>query len=172
MARFLYRLFITIINFLLSAIPLSCLRVGLLRICGAKIGSRVYIASDVRVEFPWKLNIGMNCYISRNVLLDCRGGSIFLGINTDISEGAKVYTLTHDINSVNFSVVMRDVVIGSRVWICTMAIVLPGSVIDDGCVLGASSVYSGISSANSLYMGNRARLIKALPENRSSNVRC
>jgi len=172
MARHLYKLFILFVNILLAVLPASFFRVGLLRVCGAKIGSSVYIARNIRVDFPWRLNIGKNSYVSRNVFLDCRGGKILIGKNTDISEGVKVYTLTHDINSLDFSVIRGDVVIGSRVWICTMTIILPGSVVSDGCVIGANSVYTGKSSVNKLYIGNHAKLIKELAENRSENVRC
>lgn len=171
MTRLLYNLFIVFVNFLLVVLPTSFFRACLLRLCGARISNSTFIASKVRVEFPWRLCIGKNCYISRNVYFDCRGGDITIGSNSDISEGAKIYTLTHNIDSLDFSVKKRDVVIGSRVWVCAMAVVLPGSVLKDGIVLGACSVFNGNSSANSLYRGNPAILVKVLPKNRAINVR-
>ncbi len=172
MKKYIYKTFIKLVNLVLFFLPSSFLRVGFLRMCGANISADVYIENSVRVDFPWRLKIGANCYISRHVYLDCRGGKISIGNNTDISEGVKVYTLSHSINSIDFSIIKNDVKIGSRVWICTMAIVLPGSILSDGCVLGANSIFTGNSSVNSLYIGNHATLIKSLPNDRSSNVRC
>ncbi len=171
MKRAIYIFLICILNLALYILPFSRMRVIILKIYGAKIGSSTYIGRGVRVDFPWRIFIGNNCFISNSVYFDCRGGSIVVMSNTDISESAVIYTLSHDINSENFCPKKGNVTIGSRVWICTRAILLPGSKIEDGTVLGANSVSKGLLSGNSLYSGIPAIYVRSLKPNRAIAVR-
>lgn len=55
----------------------------------------------------------------------------------------------------------KEIVIGNNVWIGTRAVVLKGSQIPDGCIIGAMSlVNKKFKSTNSLIAGNPARLSK------------
>jgi len=117
------------------------------------------------------LTIGANCHIGKFVYLDCRGGTIVIEQDSDVSEGAIIYTLSHDIQSENFCTKKGDVLIGARSWICARAIVLPGACIGKGNVLSANSVFSGASSEYNLLIGNLAKPVKKLLSNRASRVR-
>lgn len=169
--RLIYSMAINTINFLLVIIPFSNIRLLLLKVIGVKCGNNVIICRGIRLDFPWRLTISNNCYINKNVYFDCRGGSITIGKNTDISEGALIYTLSHDIQSVEFSVKSGDVIIGNQNWICARAIILPGTRLGTGNVLSANSVYSGTSDNFSLLVGNPAQPVKQLNSNRASRVR-
>ncbi|MFB9159915.1 acyltransferase [Chromobacterium violaceum] len=169
--RFYYTIFIATANTLLYILPSSFLRVCLIRLLGGKVGAKTTIKGRVKIDFPWRLNIGSNCYISSSVYLDCRGGKIFVSDNADISEQSHIYTLSHDINSPDFCVKAGDVYIGERVWICFRAVVLPGSRIEDGCVIGANSVISGTTESNTLYQGVPCKKIKQLNTSRAKLVR-
>lgn len=160
-----------LLHTLLFLLPSNFLRVSLLKIFGCKVGKNTLIARTVKFDFPWRLSIGDKSVISENVYLDCRGGSIYIGNKSDISMGSKIFTLTHDINSLGFEPKGSDVSIGERVWICTGVVVLPGSFISDGCVIGSNSVFSGPSDQNSLYFGVMAKHIKYLNQSRAINVR-
>jgi len=169
--RISYVIAIGVINLLLAITPFSKLRVLLLKAIGVKCGRNLVVCRGVRLDFPWRLTINNNCYISKNVYFDCRGGIITIGESTDISEGALIYTLSHDIQSVEFKVKSGDVIVGNRNWICARAIILPGAHLATGNVLSANSVYSGTSEDFSLLVGNPAKPVKQLNSNRAIRVR-
>jgi putative colanic acid biosynthesis acetyltransferase WcaF len=169
--RFIYVTAMSSVNFLLKIAPFSVLRLIILKLVGVKCGWNVTIGRAVRLDFPWRLSIGSNCYIGRDVYFDCRGGLISVGENTDISEGVFIYTLAHDIQSDCFCVKSGDVHIGNRNWICARSIILPGARLGIGSVLSANSVYSGSSDNLSLLVGNPAKTVKKLNSDRASRVR-
>lgn len=169
--RFTYIFAMSAINFMLAVVPFNLCRLIILKIIGVKIGRSVTIMRGVRLDFPWRLTIGDNCYIGSFVYFDCRGGSIAIGKNSDISEGALIYTLSHDIQSDDFVAKSGDVVVGERNWICARAIVLPGTRLGEGNVLSANSVFSGIAQSFTLLIGNPALPVKTLNSNRASRVR-
>lgn len=55
-----------------------------------------------------------------------------------------------------------DIRIGSKVWIGWQSLILKGSVIEDGCIIGARSVITRSTkrAANSLVAGNPARVAR------------
>ncbi len=169
--RYAYVVAMDAINLILSIAPFSAVRLLILRSIGVKCGHHVEISRGIRLDFPWRLTIGKNCYIGKNVYFDCRGGSIDIGDNTDVSEGALIYTLSHDIQSEDLGIKSGDVFIGKRCWICVRAIILPGTHLGEGNVLSSNSVYSGVSSDFSLLVGNPAQPVKLLNSNRASRVR-
>lgn len=162
----------SVANFLLEIIPVNNVRLIILRILGVKLGRGVIVERGVRFDFPWRLTIGDKCYISKSAYLDCRGGRILIGDQSDISEGATIYTLSHDINSDDFSTKADDVIIGNRNWICAHTIILPGARLGVGCVVAANSVFSGVAPNFTLLGGVPAKLIKKLNPDRASRVRC
>ena len=54
-----------------------------------------------------------------------------------------------------------DTVIGNRVFIGVGAMILPGAVIGDDCVVGAFSVVRGSIPAGSLVVGNPGKVVKS-----------
>lgn len=57
--------------------------------------------------------------------------------------------------------VSKDIIIGNHVWLCTRSVILKGSVIPDGCIVGANSLCSKVfSSENSVIAGNPAEVRK------------
>lgn len=159
------------VNFLLAIVPLNIIRVLIFKFVGVKCGRGVTLERGIRLDFPWRLVIGDNCYIGKMVYFDCRGGRIVVGANTDISENALIYTLSHDIQSEDFCVKSGDTFIGDRNWICVRSIILPGACLGVGNVLSANSVFSGTSTDFSLLVGNPAKPVKKLHSFRASRVR-
>lgn len=166
-----YVLAMMLVNSLLAVLPFNALRLLILKAVGVKYGRRVILERRVRLDFPWRLAIGNNCYISKQVYLDCRGGRITIGDDSDISEGALIYTLSHDVQSADFAPKRGDVSIGARNWICARAIVLPGARLGVANVLSANSVFSGSSQDFSLLIGNPAQHVKQLDAARATRVR-
>ncbi len=50
--------FTNVLFFISPLIPVSSLKVALLRLFGAKVGKGVNIKPSVNIKFPWKLSIG------------------------------------------------------------------------------------------------------------------
>lgn len=169
--RSIYVLAMGLVNFLLAIIPFNPLRLSILKISGARLGRNINLQRGVRLDFPWRLTINDNCHIGKFVYLDCRGGFITIGEDSDISEGSFIYTLSHEIQSNDFCIKKGDVKIGPRNWICVRAIVLPGSSLGTGNVLSANSVFSGTSTEFNLLVGNPAQPVKKLSPARASCVR-
>jgi acetyltransferase-like isoleucine patch superfamily enzyme len=159
-----------ILHSILFLTPINSLRVLIWKICGLKVGKNTYISNRVKIDFPWRVTIGKFTYINSGVYLDGRGGDIIICDKVDISENAKIYTLTHDIYSDDFKIKKGKVVIEDFVWICVDSIVLPNSVLSKGVVLSALSVFKGKSNSYTLYSGNHAIEVKKLPFTRSNNI--
>lgn len=171
MKRISYLFFIQILNFLLFIIPFNFFRIALLRASGAHVKFSTYIARGIKVDFPWRIIIGINCYISKGVYLDGRGGNIMIGDNVDISMDAILFTLSHNINSEDFSIVKGDIFVCKRAWICARAIILPSAYVASGSVIGANSVFGGKSKPYELLRGIPAAHVKFLSSSRSKSVR-
>ena len=63
-------LFLGLPLFRCSLLPSSALRVALLRLFGAKVGSGTVIHSEVVVKYPWNLRAGNDCWIGERAWLD------------------------------------------------------------------------------------------------------
>lgn len=56
----------------------------------------------------------------------------------------------------------KEIFIGNNVWICTRSVILKGSVIPDGCIVGANTLCcSRFSETESVIAGNPARICKS-----------
>ncbi|HEX7757448.1 MAG TPA: DapH/DapD/GlmU-related protein, partial [Niabella sp.] len=58
----------------------------------------------------------------------------------------------------------QPVTIGNNVWVGGNATILPGVTIGDNCVIGAGSVVTKDIPANSLAVGNPARVIRQIEQ--------
>lgn len=134
-------------------------RVMLLRLFGARIGSKVIIRPSVTVTYPWKLSIGDHSWIGDDVVLYTLG-ELQIGANTVISQKSYICTASHDTASASFAIFNDKVIIKDKVWLAADVFVAPGVCINEGCVVGArSSVFQDLP-AMMLCLGNPARPIK------------
>jgi acetyltransferase-like isoleucine patch superfamily enzyme len=145
------------------------------------IGKGVFINSS---NSGYHLNMHSPC----KLLLDRHGASIIIGDNSRI-HGACIHAYGkitigkncliaanshimdgngHDLcaenpqNRIHTSGTSQDIVIGDNVWISANCIVLPGSEIGEGAVIGAGSVVRGKVPARHLAAGNPLQIIKPL----------
>ncbi|WP_279131359.1 acyltransferase [Butyricimonas virosa] len=110
-----------------------------------------------------KLRMGKHSYINRNCLIDNAEEYINIGNNCAIACKVSIHTTNHDYSNScrragkikSFPVVIKD-----GCWIGANVIILPGTIINDGCVVAAGSVVKGILDSNSMYAGNPAIKIK------------
>ena len=127
------------INRIIPIIPSRRMRLFLLRNAGAKIGRNVSLFSNTEFRSPSQLIIEGDCSIGKNVLLDARSG-LEIKKGTTIASHVLIWSLHHDYNDDNFKAIGEKVVIGSYVWICSRAIILPGVKIGDGAIIASGAV--------------------------------
>ena len=133
---------ITIGNTLINKIPSRTIRNAYYKILGMRIGDNSVIFRRADILAPYGVDIDENVSIGWFCHLDGRG-NIKIGPNTNISSYVKLITGTHDIDSKDYvSAQFKPINIGSHVWICTGAIILPGVSIGDGAVVAAGAVVS------------------------------
>lgn len=93
-------------------------------------------------------------------------GTVVIGKNVMMAEDVKIFTVNH--NTSNIDVPMckqgsqkeRPVIIGDDVWIGSNVLILPGSKIGNGVVLGAGSVVRGDIPDYAIVVGNPGKVIK------------
>lgn len=117
------------------------LRVLLLRAFGARIGTGVHIRHRVRVHWPWRLEIGNDCWIGEGAwLLNLL--PIRIGSNVCISQEAMLVTGSHDRRSPTFEFDNAPIDIEEGAWIAARGVVLRGVRIGRNATVGANSVAS------------------------------
>lgn len=146
------------------------LRVIMLRIAGAKIGSDSLVF-DVRFANLYhygfkKLHLGKRCFVGDEVMLDLRGGITLLddvtisnraSIVTHINVGYPDHPLQKHYPTEEASVRLLQ---GS--YLGTAAIILPGVTVGEMSVIGAGAVVTKDLPAKSVAVGVPARIIKKI----------
>ena len=118
------------------------LRVFILRSFGARIGTGTLIRHDVKIHWPWKLEIGHHTWIGESTwILNLE--PVVIGSNTCISQDVLLCTGSHDRFSPTFEFDNAPIVIGDSVWIATRATILRGVHVADGATVGATAVVTG-----------------------------
>lgn len=114
-------------------------RLGVLRLFGAQIGSGVIIRHDVKIHWPWKLEVGRDSWIGESVwILNLE--PVVIGANTCISQNVLLCSGSHDRRSATFEFDNGPIAIGDSVWVATRATVLRGVRIGDGATVAATAL--------------------------------
>ena len=115
------------------------IRIAALRAFGATIGSGVLIRHDVRIHWPWKLEIGDGTWVGERAwILNLE--PVRIGSGVCISQEVMLCTGSHDRRSPTFEFDNAPIVIGNGAWIALRATVLRGVAVGDGAVVGASAL--------------------------------
>jgi acetyltransferase-like isoleucine patch superfamily enzyme len=147
-----FGLFVQGANFLLK-LPGHSLRIFVLRrLCGCSVGRGTSVERGVRITTRGGVRIGDFCNINRGVLLD-GAGTLTIGDRVNISPEVMLLTADHDPDSPTFAGRYRGVVVGSRTWLATRAIVLPGTTVHEGAVVAAGAVVGGTVPGSSVIAG-------------------
>ncbi|MFS0774807.1 acyltransferase [Neobacillus sp. 3P2-tot-E-2] len=114
-----------------------------------------------------EIHIGNNVGISGATIYARK--SIKIGDNTNIGGNAKI--LDNDFHPLEIEarnadikekIATKPIVIGKNCFIGCNTLILKGTTLGDGCVVGAGAVVSGKFEENSVIAGNPARVIKKL----------
>ena len=135
------------------------LKVGLLRLFGAKVGSGVMIKPSIRIKYPWLLEVGDNAWIGEDVWIDNLVW-VRIGRNSCLSQGAMLLTGNHNYKRTTFDLIVGEITLEDGVWIGAKAVVCPGVCCGSHSVLGVLSVATENLEAFGIYQGNPAKLVR------------
>lgn len=115
------------------------LRPAVLRAFGARVGRRVLIRHAVRVQWPWKLDVGDDVWIGEGAWL-INLEPISIGSDVCVSQGAMLCTGSHQRRSETFEFDNAPIRLEPGCWVAAQAIVLRGVTVGHGAVIGAGAV--------------------------------
>lgn len=138
-----------------SWLPISPLKVRVLRLFGAKIGIGVNIKPCVNVKYPWLLEVGDYSWIGENVWID-NLAKVKIGNNVCISQGAMLLCGNHNYKKTTFDLMIGEITLEDGSWIGAQSVVCPGVTVHTHAVLGVSSVACRDLEAYGVYQGSPA----------------
>lgn len=130
----------------MNLLPLSTLRIILLRLSGVRIGSGCYIGFNLSVDtnYPELISIGDNVTISHNCVIIA---------HTQSPVRSPLSSIYCDQKAVH---------IANGAWIAMNCILLPGSSVGENCFIGAGSIVTSQMPACFLCAGNPCKPLKQL----------
>ena len=93
----------------------------------------------VRIWAPWDLTIGKKTGTGSGAVLYSQG-PIIIGTKVVVSQGAHLCTGTHDYTNSGFPLITKPIIIEDYVWVAAEAFIMPGVLLEKGCVIAARSV--------------------------------
>ena len=152
-------LIVSLVLFRLCPFSLSPLKRTVLRAFGAQVGVGVTIKPQVKITFPWKLEMGDHVWLGEECwLLNLE--RITIGNNVCISQRAFLCTGSHNYKSPAFDLIVKPIQVEEGARIGASAWVGPGVQVGTHAVLTAGSVATSDLQPFGIYQGNPAVLIK------------
>ena len=140
-------------------LPISGLKIFLLRLFGAKIDKGCVIKPKVNIKYPWKLKIGANVWLGEEVWID-NLDKVSIGNNVCISQGAFLLCGNHNYKKSSFDLMTSPIIIKDGAWIGAKSIVCPGTVVEENVVISIGTIIKGQTEENSIYSDNPAKIIR------------
>ena len=140
-------------------LPISSIKVRILRLFGASIGQGVRIKSGVRVKFPWRLSVGNHVWIGEDTWID-NLAPVVLEDHVCLSQGVYLCTGNHDWNHPDFKLIPAPIHIEESSWIAAKSVIGPGVTIGRGAVITLGGVTGRSLESMMIYAGNPAQPIK------------
>ena len=110
------------------------------------------------------LKIGENCWIGKEFCIE-GNGTVIIGDNCDIAPCVVFLTGSHKIGNktrragAGFNGIIK---INDGPWIGSRTILLPGSIVKKGTIVGAGSIVTKELDENCVYVGTPVRVVKRL----------
>lgn len=138
--------------------PLSPWRVLLLRLFGAKVTGRPFVASSATVKFPWNLTLEDRACLAPDSEVYNLGPCILRARST-VTQRVYLCGGSHDLTHPALPLVTGTIEIGADAFVGAQSLVLPGIAIGEGAVVGAGSVVTKDVAPWTVVAGNPAREI-------------
>ena len=122
-------------------------------------GSRV--SAPLTAVRPHMVSIGKNVVVMPGCLMMSAGG-ITIDDGAQIAANVQLISNNHDLYERQV-ITCKPVHIGKNAWIGARATILPGVTIGDNAVIGAASVVTKDVPADTIVVGNPAKIIKRIP---------
>jgi putative colanic acid biosynthesis acetyltransferase WcaF len=142
-----------------SCVPISAVKVAVLRVFGAQIGKGAYIKPGIRVKFPWYLSVGDHCWLGEDVWID-NLAAVTIGSHVCVSQGAYLCTGNHDWKTPNMKLFRKPIKIADGSWIGAKAVLCPGVVIGREAIVTVGSVVTKDVPDYQIWTGNPARFAR------------
>ena len=126
---------------------------------GARIGRGTRVHASVAIWLPRNLELGEQVLIGPGARL-YNQGVIRIGAWSVISQRAHLCASTHQIDDPDFQLECRPIAVGERCWVAAEAFVGPGVTMGDGAVLAARGALFEDATADGIYRGNPAALVR------------
>ncbi len=136
--------------------PLSRLKVAILRLFGARMGTGVVIKPHVRIKYPWLLEIGDHAWIGQEAWID-NLAPVRIGSNVCVSQRVYLCTGSHDHRKRTFDLITAPITIDDGVWLAAGSIVLGGVRIGANSVVCAGAVIRKDVPVDTITWGSGSR---------------
>jgi putative colanic acid biosynthesis acetyltransferase WcaF len=137
----------------------NSLKIYLLRLFGANVGTNIVIKPCINIKYPWFLDIGNNVWLGENCWID-NLGRVQIGNNVSISQGAILLTGNHNYKKETFDLMIGEIILEDGVWVGAKSVVCPGLTMYSHSILLVGSVLTKDAEAYGIYQGNPASYIK------------
>ncbi len=151
--------YVNALLFKTNIFPVNSIKIWLLRLFGASVAGGVVVKPGVNIKYPWNLTIGANAWIGENVWIDSLV-KIDIGANVCLSQGAMLFTGSHNYKKTTFDLMTGAIILADGVWICAGAIINRGITAASHAVLTSGSVATHNLDAYSVYQGNPALKVR------------
>lgn len=123
---------------------------------GASIARDVYLAPGFKIlGKASNVSIGSRSSIGSATLH--AHAPITIATHVIVNDHVEIIAGSHDVDSPTFDLLAKPVSVGTRAWIATRAVVLPGSHIGERAIVGAASVVTRPVGVGLVVAGNPAR---------------
>lgn len=145
--------------FKLSPKPLNAWRLFLLKRFGATIKGRPFVSQAARIVMPWHLTLEDRSTLAPGAEAYCLG-EVILRERCTIAQYAYLCTGTHDLEDARTPLMTGCIEVRPDVFVGAKALVLPGVILGEGCIVGAGAVVARDTDPWSIVVGNPARSLK------------
>lgn len=140
------------------------IRYILLKTLAEECGDNVAILEGVYLKNIEHMRFGNNVSIHTMTYIEGAGG-IYIGNDVSIANGVSIISTEHNYADLSIPIkdqgIKKDVIrIANDVWIGSRAIILSGTDIGRGCIVGAGAVVTKNLKEYSIYAGVPAKFIK------------
>jgi maltose O-acetyltransferase len=128
------------------------------------------IADDTLIQSPFRCDYGYNIRIGRRSFINYGGiildvAPVTIGDEVLIATNVQILTATHPLDPVRRRAwweFAKPISVADGVWIGGGALILPGVSIGENAVIGAGAVVTRNVAANTVVVGNPARVVREL----------
>lgn len=139
--------------------PLNPWRLLVLRLYGAKISGRPYVAASAKVRMPWNVTLEHRACVAPGSEVYALG-KIILRERCTIAQHCYLCTGSHDVTQESLPLTVGSIEVGPDALLFAFTFVAPGVTIGEGAVIGAASVVTKDMPPWTICAGNPCKPIK------------